>query len=90
MYFPNLEAVSLWFDDAFYLYRLRSILSESFNRISRLKIRCKDERGDRSVSQSLEGSNLWNTSLKSFIFDSGHSTLPTDTNESFFGFSVLR
>ena len=90
MYFPNLQSVTLWFVDAFYLYRLRDILSESFNRISRLKILCKDGRGDRSVPLSLQDLDLWNTSLQSFIFDSGHSTLPTDTNGSFYGFNVLR
>jgi hypothetical protein len=89
-YFPHLQAVCLWSDHAFNFDQLSRIVSMSFRRITRLKIRCEGVRCDHYMGQPSEDPNRLNTTVKTFIFDSGHSPLSSKRRCPFYRSCGLR
>jgi hypothetical protein len=72
---PTVRAVSLWFDVEFQFRFLADAFYSPFTRVTRLQVRCAGALGDQCISEETSSRYTRNTTIQSFIFDSGHYPL---------------
>ena len=72
---PTVRAVSLWFDVEFQFRFLADTFYSPFTGATRLQGRCAGAFGDQCISEETSSRYTRNTTIQSFIFDSGHYPL---------------
>ena len=95
-FMPTVRSVSLWFDDEFPVFFLKTLLWSFCESITRLEIRCAGARCDHSLlDYRQEDRFVGSKSIMSFIFDIEHYpwysvTAYPETDASCFSHSITR